>query len=316
VQAAAPGSNQNLQVEHAGRPLRLYVVGQHPGGPGGHGPLAAGRPIGQKRYEAVADQSAGLRIGEAVEVGQHRYAVVGLTRQMVSSGGDPALFVSLADAQELQFKKSNEAIRNDRERIDRSLRDLARRSPALARQVTETVEAITQSTHIANAVVVRLAPGADAAGVARHIEAWKHLTVLTAAEQERILTRFVIEKARRQLGLFTAILLVISTVIVALIIYTLTIDKIREIATLKLIGAPGLVVVRLIMQQSLALGAIAFAVGAVLIHSLYDRFPRRVVLLPADHLALMAIVAGICVLASLLGIRRALAVDPIQALGG
>jgi putative ABC transport system permease protein len=105
-------------------------------------------------------------------------------------------------------------------------------------------------------------------------------------------------------------------VIVALIIYTLTIDKIREIATLKLIGAPGLVVVKLIMQQSLALGAIAFAVGGVLIHSLYDRFPRRVVLLPADHLVLLAIVAGICVLASLLGIRRALAVDPLQALGG
>ena len=62
--------------------------------------------------------------------------------------------------------------------------------------------------------------------------------------------------------------------------------------------------------------SIAFAVGAILIHSLYDRFPRRVVLLPADHLALMAIVAGICVLASLLGIRRALAVDPLQALGG
>ncbi len=316
VQGAAPVSYQNVQVEHAGRPLRLYVVGHRPGGLGGHGPLAAGRAIGQKRYEAVADRSAGLGIGESLELGRNRYTVVGLTREMVSSGGDPALFVSLADAQELQFKKSNEAIRNDRERIEASLRGVTRLAPALAQRITATVEAITQSTHIANAVVIRLVPGADGRDVARRIEAWKHHTVLTAAEQEQILTRFVIEKARRQLGLFTAILLVISTVIVALIIYTLTIDKIREIATLKLIGAPGLVVVKLIMQQSLALGAIAFAVGALLIHSLYDRFPRRVVLLPADHLALMAIVAGICVLASLLGIRRALAVDPLQALGG
>jgi multidrug efflux pump subunit AcrA (membrane-fusion protein) len=62
------------------------------------------------------------------------------------------------------------------------------------------------------------------------------------------------DKARRQLGLFTVILLVISTVIVALIIYTLTVDKIREIATLKLIGVPGWLMVKLIMQQSLALG--------------------------------------------------------------
>jgi putative ABC transport system permease protein len=57
-------------------------------------------------------------------------------------------------------------------------------------------------------------------------------------------------------------------------------------------------------------------VGAVLIYSLHGRFPRRVVLLPADHLVLLGIVTGICVLASLLGIRRALAVEPLEALGG
>ena len=186
----------------------------------------------------------------------------------------------------------------------------------MTRRVTATVETITQSTHFANAIVIRLQPGADADEVARRIEAWKHHTVLTTTEQEKLLSLIVIEKVRRQIRLFTAILLAVSTVIVALIIYTLTIDKIREIATLKLIGAPGSVVVKMIMQQSLALGAIAFAVGAVLIHTLYDRFPRRVVLVPSDQLALMAIVAGICILASLLGIRRALSVDPLQALGG
>jgi putative ABC transport system permease protein len=316
VVEASPVSYQNVQVEHAGRALRLYVIGHRPGALGGHGPLAAGRAIGQKRYEAVADQGAGLAVGDVLALGRHRFTVVGLARQMVSSSGDPALFLSLVDAQELQFKKSSEGIRNDRERIETALRGLTRLAPELAGEVSGAVEGITQSTHIANAIAVRLAPGAEAGLVGRRIEGWKHYTVLTAWDQEQILTRTVIDKARRQIGLFTVILLVISTVIVALIIYTLTIDKIREIATLKLIGAPGLMMVKLIMQQSLALGAIAFAVGAVLIHSLYDRFPRRVVLLPADHLALLGIVAGICVLASLLGIRRALAVEPLQALGG
>jgi putative ABC transport system permease protein len=61
---------------------------------------------------------------------------------------------------------------------------------------------------------------------------------------------------------------------------------------------------------------IAFAVGGVLIHELHDRFPRRVVLLPADQVALLAIVVGICAAASLFGIRRALAVEPLEALGG
>jgi putative ABC transport system permease protein len=178
------------------------------------------------------------------------------------------------------------------------------------------VEDLAENTHLANAIVIRLTPGAEPAAVARRIQAWKHYAVLTAAEQEQLLTLIVIDKVRRQIGLFTTILLVVSTVIVALIIYTLTIDKIREIATLKLIGAPRLVVVKLIMQQSLALGAIGFTVGAVLINSLYERFPRRVVLVPSDQLFLMAIVAAICVLASTLGIRRALSVDPLQALGG
>jgi putative ABC transport system permease protein len=242
--------------------------------------------------------------------------VVGLTRQAVSSTGDPALFLSLVDAQELQFKKSAEAIRNDRERIEASLRGAIQVAPGVARLVTAAVEGLTEDTHLANAIVIRLAPGADAAVVARRIEAWKHQAVLTSAEQEQLLTLIVIDKVRRQIGLFTTILLVVSTVIVALIIYTLTVDKIREIATLKLIGAPRRVVVKLIMQQSLALGAIGFVVGAALINSLYDRFPRRVVLFPTDQLMLMAVVAAICVLASLLGIRRALSVDPLQALGG
>jgi putative ABC transport system permease protein len=316
VEVTGPVSYQNVQVHHAGRALRLYVIGHRPGGLGGHGPLIAGRPLGQKRYEAVADRSTGLEIGEMLLIGRNRFTVVGLTREMVSSGGDPVLFLSLVDAQELQFKKSSEAIRNDRERVEGSLRGLGRIAPALASQIAATVEAITQGTHIANAVLIRLAPGTDPAAVARKIEAWKHYTVLTSSEQEQILTRTVIEKARRQLGLFTAILLVISTVIVALIIYTLTIDKIREIATLKLIGAPSFVVVKMIMQQSLALGAIAFAVGALLIHSFHDRFPRRVVLDSADQVVLLGVVAGICILASLLGIRRAMVVEPLQALGG
>ena len=316
VQEAAPVAYQNMQVQHAGRTLRLYLVGHRPGAPGGHGSLIAGRSIGQKRYEAVADQSTGLLLGEVLALGRNRFTVVGLTRQAVSSTGDPALFLSLADAQELQFKKSGDAIRNDRERIDASLRAAAQVAPAVVRLVTANVERLTENTHLANAVVIRLAPGADPNAIARRIETWKHYAVLTAADQEQLLTQIVIDKVRRQIGLFMVILLVVSTVIVALIIYTLTIDKIREIATLKLIGAPRFVIVKLIMQQSVALGTIAFTVGAVLVNSFYDRFPRRVVVFPTDQLILMGIVGVICILASLLGIRRALAVDPLQALGG
>ncbi len=51
--------------------------------------------------------------------------------------------------------------------------------------------------------------------------------------------------------------------IVAFIIYTLTMDKIREIAVLKLIGTRNLTIASMIMQQALALGVIGFVVGKI-----------------------------------------------------
>ena len=56
--------------------------------------------------------------------------------------------------------------------------------------------------------------------------------------------------------------------------------------------------------------------GALLINLTYDYFPRRVAILAFDQSILFGIVMVICVLASLLGIRRALAIDPTTAMGG
>jgi putative ABC transport system permease protein len=105
-------------------------------------------------------------------------------------------------------------------------------------------------------------------------------------------------------------------VIIALIIYTMTMDKIREIATLKLIGAPDQTIIGLIVQQALAMGLIGFCFGALLIINIQDIFPRRVLLQPEDGLALAGVVMLVCILASALGVRLALKVDPATALGG
>jgi putative ABC transport system permease protein len=108
----------------------------------------------------------------------------------------------------------------------------------------------------------------------------------------------------------------VSTVIIALIIYTMTMDKLREIATLKLIGAPDRTIVGLIVQQSILMGAVGFAVGAVLITLVKDVFPRRVIVLPQDVAMLGLVVLVVCLVASGLGVRLALKVEPAKALGG
>jgi len=213
---------------------------------------------------------------------------------MVSSSGDPMVFIPLKDAQQAQFLKDNDAIWQNRRRTAAN--------PA--------------SSHSVNAILVRLAQGSDAADVATSIRRWKHLTVHTRAQMEAILIGKLIATSSRQIGMFLVILSVVSAAIVAFIIYTLTMDKIREIAVLKLIGTRNRTIAAMILQQALALGTIGFAVGKISATWAAPLFPKYVLLIPQDSVAGFLAVMVICSLASVIAIRMALAVDPAEAIGG
>ncbi len=293
VAAAGAVTYQSVEALHRGAKLRLYVVGYERDRPGGPARIVAGRPIARSHYELIADRRTGLALGDGVQLGRNWFTVVGLTENHIASGGDPAVFMTLLDSQELQFELQPASAR----------REAARGAP-------------TAQTDIVNAVIARLEPNTKPETIATAVRRWKHLAALTDLEQEFVLTRSVVERARRQIGLFTSILVVVSAVIIALIIYTLTLDKLRAIATLKLIGAPDRTIIGLIVQQALAMGIIGFLAGAALIVSVKDYFPRRVILQPEDGLVLAAVVLLVCLLASGLGVRLALKVDPATALGG
>jgi putative ABC transport system permease protein len=285
---------QAFETTHRDRKLRLQVVGYEPGRLGGPPEIAEGRGIARGRFEIVADVKTGLVVGERVALGADVFTVVGTTRGAVSSGGYPVVWMALRDSQVLQF----------------------RLAPAPARREAARGTTTTGAPDTINAVVARVAPDVSVGGVVEAAKRWKHLAAMTQEDQETILTRSVVEKARQQIGLFTTVLLTVSTVIIALIIYTMTMDKVREIATLKLIGAPDSRIIGLILQQALALGLIGFSIGASLITLVKDHFPRRVVMLPEDATALAMVVVVVCLVASGLGVRLALRVDPATALGG
>ena len=312
VQEASPVAFQSLQFKVGPKPSRVQLIGYRLGGLGGPQAVVAGRPIVRGRYEMVVGREAGLPLGTEIRIGRLAFRIVGLTEGIVSSAGDPVAFVSLLDAQEIQFSKANEAVRNDRARLQADLRA----DPGLATVSPEAVAPIVQNTHLANAVLVRLEPGAHPETVRAHIERWKYYRVLTAAQQEDVLGKSVIERGRQQTLLMRAILLIVSIVIIALIIYTMTLEKIRDIATLKVVGAPDRTIAALILQEALALGVVGFILGAVLIGRTYQYFPRRTVIVAFDQWVLLGIVVVICVVASLLGISKALRVDPTTALGG
>jgi putative ABC transport system permease protein len=241
----------------------------------------------------VADRSSGLTLGDRLRLGRNLFTVVGVTHNQVNSGGDPVVYITLPDAQKLQFDLAPPAARTQ-----------------LARGAGEL------SSDMVNAVVARLHANASPEAVAETVRRWKHLAAITQEAQELILTRSLVDRARRQIGLFTSLLLVVSAVIIALIIYTMTMEKLKQIATLKLIGAPDRTIIGMIVQQAIALGFIGFAIGATLIVNIKDYFPRRVVLEPDNVMILGLIVFAVCIVSSGLGVRAALRVEPATALGG
>ena len=316
VRRASPLSFQYVQIQHAGKPIRLFLIGYKLGGIGGPRAVVAGRGITKKHYETVADRKSGYAVGDTIRLGLEDYTVVGLTQGMPSPSGDPAAFVSLADAQIIQFQLDNDAIRNDRQRVVATYAQLANMNPLMRDKATTKALSAAENPHFANAIVAELDNPSAATEVANYVRRWNHYQVFSADQERELLLKGFIEKSQKQLWLFRTILVIVSGVIIALIIYTLTMDKLREIATLKIIGAADRTIVNMILQQSLLLGVIGFAVGYALISRTYNMYPRTVLLQPLDMLALFVIVVLICVLASVLGIWRALKVDPGTALTG
>lgn len=312
VREAGPISFQTLQLDYGAVTTRVQLIGFRPGNLGGPPAVAAGRPLAAARYEMVLDRKAGIPLGATLRLGRMSFTVVGVTEGIVSSSGDSTAYVSLQDAQELQFLKASETVRNERARLQADLKA----QPAFAGLDPAALAPIVQNTNLANAILVRLESWADADEVAERIERWNHYRAMTSAVQENVLAENVVERARQQIMLFRIILVAVSTVIIALIIFTMTLEKTRDIATLKIIGAPNRTIAGLILQEALGLGLLGYGFGALLITLTYEQFPRRVAILPFDQYVLFGIVIFICVLASLVGIRRALHIDPTTAMGG
>lgn len=293
VQRAGSVTYQSVQTELNGSPHRLFLIGFEPGRPGGPRQLSAGRDILRGHYEMIVDRSAGLALGQEVLLGtrDHKFSVVGLMRNEVTSSGDPVAYITLRDAQALQFELAPPASRREQARGGSM----------------ETNDQI-------NAVIAKVSPYVQVDETAAALSRWKHLTALTQTQQETLLSKFVIEKARKQQLLIMVLLVIVSAVIIALIIYTMTMDKVRSIATLKFVGAPDRTIIGLIVQQALSLGITGYVAGLALVFTFRPFFPRRLVFDPESVVAVFAITIVVCLAASTLGIRLALKVDPAEAL--
>ncbi|QDT04801.1 hypothetical protein K227x_31980 [Rubripirellula lacrimiformis] len=323
--AAVPGVQSSrgfvyhtIQRERWGHPMRIAVLGlDWPTDQGGWLPLVEGRSLRRAHYEMIADRSLGMKVGETIPLGRDHFTVVGVTDSMISASGDGLAFFSISDAQSIQFDSPGEAIR-----LERSARESRGeafeaivRQPSLldnASNPTAQLPAIARSQ--VSAVMVKVSKGHLAEDVMSIIDGWGDVSAFTSDGQKQLLLRGTVEKARRQIGMFRILLTAIAAIIMALILYTLTLDKIHSIALLKLIGASNFVILGLILQQALVLGLVGYAIAYLLGSQLFPHFPRRVILADIDLIQLALVVVAISIGSSLMGIWKALKVSPNEAL--
>ena len=314
VEKAAPFMYYTVERQIGSKSRHFSIIGYDVfDGLGGPKKIIAGRGIRQAHYEVVADKKLGVELGDQVSLGLHTYKVVGLTQGAIDTNGDPLIFLSLPDAQEVAYQKDNEEVRTQRERLVRMLSSQKNLSTVATANLAS---ALAPDTHIINAVLVRLQPGADRATVANHIKDWLYFSVFTTEEEVQMMLKGRLAGNLKQLFLFRILLMIVSVVIISLVIYTFTMEKIRSIAVMKLIGAPNLVIIRLVMEQSILLTISAFLFALILINQTYPYFPRRIILVPGDEVITFIMVFFAGILASLLGLAQVLKTQPALALGG
>lgn len=323
--AAVPGVlnahafvSHTIQREYRGKPLRMVVQGlSWPEDRGEWLPLVAGRPLGAAHFEMIADKMLGLRLGDRVPLGKDVYTVVGITSGMSGISGDGMGFFTVQDSLAIQFDTSAEAIRLERSarRSRVAKQDIGNSLPTLVeRAESPSANLAAIARPVASAALVQLRPGTNPSAVAAVISGWADVTAYTAEEQRHLLLSGMVDRSRRQLGLFRMLLVTISAVIMALILYTLTLDKVHDIAMLKLMGARNSVILGLILQQALILGVVGYGLAFFLGRLLFPLFPRRVVLTADSLVWLAVIVLVISVVSSLLGIWKAMRVDASEVL--
>ncbi len=307
-----------IQREHSGRPLRMSVLGLNwPDDRGEWLALEAGRLLNKGHFEMIADLSLGLALGDRVRLGKEIYTVVGLTRNMISAAGEGVGFLTVFDALAIQFDRSGEALRLERasRQANGAGSEVGTKIPLLIENLKRpSIEIPILQLPTISAVMVNVSHQNSIETIAKLISRWDDVSVYTNKEQKNLLLRGTVEKVRQQIGLFRILLTIISGIILGLILYTLTLEKIHSVALLKLIGARNSVIIGLILQQALLMGGIGYAIAFLLGRQIFPHFPRRVLLTQYDLIQLAVIVVLISIFSSFIGIRKALTVSPNEAL--
>jgi len=257
-------------------------------------PLLAGRHLTKGHYETIVDISTGMVVGDVIRLGRDDFTVVGLTSGQVDASGDGILFVTVADAMDIDLYAPTEII--------------------LLSRATKTRPTAPLPGRSLSAVLVSVNSSDDIAAVKSSIERWGDVSVFTQDEEVGLVLSGALYKLRIQLLSFVFLMLVVNFAVISLAVYASVLEKLHAIALLKLMGARSRVVILMIVQYSLLIGVFGSLFAVATSVTIFPWFPRTVLMLPQDIAALIGAVVFVCVFASWFGVSRALKVRAQEVL--
>ena len=318
VRHARSFTYQVLQRAHGARSLRFALVGV--GWPDDRGaalPLVAGRELGQAHGELIVDASLGLPIGSALTLGDDEYRIVGLTRQFLASSGRRGARrdsgrctahrrVAARGRRADGARTARRAPPQDGPRTLAALARGRRRGPALAparaplphhcRGARRTSTPLDRTTYAARSTAGRTSPSTRP----RRRSGCSSTASSTSRADSSRCSR--------------SILVLTSSVLIAAVIYMMTMQKTHDIAVLKLVGASRSRIAALVLQQAWLIGVVGYAIALAIGSQAFPHFPRRVLLTTTSVVGVGVLVLVVSTLASLLGVAYALRVDAGRAL--
>jgi len=122
--------------------------------------------------------------------------------------------------------------------------------------------------------------------------------------------------ARTSISLMAWLLWLVAALIVGSMIYLSALERIRDFAVFKAVGVSTQAILGGLALQAIVVALLAAVVGAVVSVLLGPLFPMRVDIPVGAFVLLPVIAVAIGLLASVAGLRRAIAVDPALAFGG
>jgi len=268
----------------------VQVIGFHPGGLGEPWNIVEGSVLDVKLEDGVIvddlyKEKLGVRkIGDRVEIGEHRARVVGFTHGIRSFTTSPFVYTS--------FKNSLNYTRPEA------------REDQLAY------------------ILVKVAPGFTQDEVLENLRARvKDVDIYTKAEFSRRTRFYWMFTTGAGLAVLTAALmgLVVGVAVVAQTIYAATMDHIREYGTLKAMGATNGYLYRVLIEQAVWSAVLGYGFAMIAAYFIVQGSEKggALILMPvAMKIGMLLLAVFMCITAALVSINKVTRLDPAMVFRG